>query len=111
MANSGNFHSKKSNSPKIFCAWCQQWKRGHIVLKFTKGANWKIHKHSKADKPCKGSDKVVMQPNPPSPEQDKQNSQIDNYSQLITKYLFHYDNIPIILKLSSKNQLEITIMF
>ena len=60
MPNSGNFHSSKSNAPKIFCAWCQKWKTGHIVLKFTKGANWKIHKHSKGDKSCKGSDKIVM---------------------------------------------------
>ena len=60
MANSGNFHSKKSQSTKIFCAWCQNWKTGDIVLTFTKGANWKIHKHSKGDKPCKGSDKIVM---------------------------------------------------
>jgi hypothetical protein len=63
MANSGNFHSSKSNAPKIFCAWCQHWKTGHIVLKFTKGANWKIHKHSKGDKSCKGSDKIVMKKN------------------------------------------------
>jgi len=61
MANSGNYHKPKSNSPKIFCAWCQKWKTGHIVLKFTKGANWKIHKHFKGDKNCKGSDKIVMQ--------------------------------------------------
>ena len=60
MPNSGNFHSSKSNAPKIFCSWCQKWKTGHIVLKFTKGANWKIHKHSKGDKSCKGSDKIVM---------------------------------------------------
>ena len=60
MPNSGNFHSKKSNAAKIFCAWCQQWKTGHIVLTFTKGANWKIHKHSKGEKLCKGSDKTVM---------------------------------------------------
>ena len=66
MANSGNFHSSKSNTSKIFCAWCQQWKTGHVVLKFTKGANWKIHKHFKYGKPCKGSDKVVMKPNLPS---------------------------------------------
>ena len=65
MPNSGNFHMSKSNAPKIFCAWCQKWKTGHIVLKFTKGANWKIHKHSKGDKACKGSDKVVMKPNSP----------------------------------------------
>ena len=62
MANSGNFHSKTGTS-KIFCAWCQKWKTGHIVLKFTKGANWKIHKHYKGEKTCKGSDKVVMKPN------------------------------------------------
>ena len=61
MANSGNYHKSKSNAPKIFCAWCQQWKTGHVVLKFTKGANWIIHKHSKGDKRCKGSDKIVMQ--------------------------------------------------
>ena len=36
MPNSGNFHMSKSNAPKIFCAWCQKWKTGHIVLKFTK---------------------------------------------------------------------------
>ena len=54
------FIQKKSNAAKIFCAWCQQWKTGHIVLTFTKGANWKIHKHSKGEKLCKGSDKIVM---------------------------------------------------
>ena len=65
MANSGNFHSKPITS-KIFCAWCQKWKTGHVVLKFTKGANWQIHKHFKGEKTCKGSDKVVMKPDPTS---------------------------------------------
>ena len=68
MPNSGNFHSSKSNA-RIFCAWCQKWKTGYIVLKFTKGANWKIHKHFKGDKACKGSDKVVMKPNLPEPSE------------------------------------------
>ena len=27
--------------------------------------SFEIHKHSKGDKACKGSDKVVMKPNPP----------------------------------------------
>ena len=62
MPNSGNFHLPKSNA-KIFCAWCQKWKTGYIVLKFTKGANWKINKHFKGEKFCKGSNKVVMKPN------------------------------------------------
>ncbi len=59
----------ESNYERVFCAWCQRWKTGHIVAHYGHEddlGSWgvhtdkiKIHKHDKGNQKCKGSWKIV----------------------------------------------------
>ena len=63
---------ESKTNERIFCAWCQQWKHGHIVQNIHHeeltehgtdewtDVKWKIHKHQKGNTPCIGSDKIVI---------------------------------------------------